>query len=117
MRLSPLFHWAPTDRRAAIRSEGLRPFSDPTVCTGAHRYPYVSLSTTPSCAWGLSGDMDWVSEIESWDLWQVQLPERAETHVRALWGDVIEEVKVYTAIPADCLWLIGTREPVTAEAV
>lgn len=62
-------------------------------------------------AWSLSGGMDWVSEIEDWDLWEVRIPAHAETHVRPLWGDEIEEVKVYTPIPADCLWWVGQRSP------
>lgn len=115
MRLGRLFHWSPTDRRDEILRDGLRLFSVPTVCTGDHRYPSISLSPSPSQGWGLSGDMPQVSEIEWWDLWEVALPERAETHVRPFWGDEIDELKVYTSIPADRLWLVGWRGPAVAK--
>lgn len=60
-------------------------------------------------AWGLSGNMEWVSEIEEWDLWQVYLPDKAEVHVRPTFGSIIEEVKVYTVIPPDMLWFCGQK--------
>lgn len=60
-------------------------------------------------AWSLSGNMDWLADVEEWDLWQVHLPDKAETHVRPMWGNIIEEIKVYTVIPSDCLWYVGTR--------
>lgn len=110
MRLEPLFHWSPATRRDKIRVEGLRPYSPPTVSSGDLAYPYISLGLTPSAAWGLSGDMEWVSEIDIWDLWQVQLPEKAETHIRPVWGSIIEEVKIHSAIPADHIWWVGSRE-------
>lgn len=115
MRLGPLYHWSPVERRKAIRVEGLRPYSEPTVSTGPERYPSISLSPTPSMAWGLSGDMGWATEIEDWDLWQVNLPDGAETHIRPFWGDKIEEIKVHTPIPANHLWHVGTRTVPFAE--
>jgi hypothetical protein len=118
VRLSPLFHWSPADRRAAIRNEGLRLHAPATVCSDPSlTTPYICLSPRPSMAWGLSGAMDWVSsEIEEWDLWEVRLPDHAETHVRPLWGDEIEEVKVYTPIPADLLWWVGMRRGTVFES-
>ena len=110
MRLEPLFHWSPTERRKEIRAGGLKPWQPATVTSSRdHVQPYVSLSPTPSMAWGLSGDMEWVSEIEQWDLWQVYLPDKAEVHVRPTWGSIIEEVKVYTVIPPDMLWFCGQK--------
>jgi hypothetical protein len=118
VKLAPLYHWSPVGRRATIRNEGLRLHARPTVVSDKTlSQPYISLSPRPSMAWGLSGNLDWVSEIEDWDLWEVRLPEKAETHVRPMWGDEIEEIQVYTAIPADCVWWVGMRTPKFAEAV
>jgi hypothetical protein len=63
-------------------------------------------------AWGLSGDF--VSDreqdpIEDWDLWEVRPPDGAEIHVRSFWWPRLEEIKVYTSIPPDRLWLAGSR--------
>jgi hypothetical protein len=53
--------------------------------------------------------MEWVSEIEDWDLWQVQLTDKAEVHIRPTFGRVLEEVKVKSAIPPDHIWLVASR--------
>lgn len=60
--------------------------------------------------------MDWVSEIEKWDLWQVVLDEKDEIHYRSTFGNRLEEIKVYTAIPADRVWYVGTRVPPEARS-
>lgn len=115
-RFQFLFHWSPSERRVSIRENGLRPFSSPVVSTGDVRYPYISLSPSPSAAWSLSGAMEWCSEIEQWDCWQVGIPEEAEVHVRPNFGPIIEEVKIYSPIPPDMVWYVGTREIPAAEA-
>ncbi len=77
------------------------------------RWPYICLSPHPSQAWVLSVDAANSSKedpIEEWDLWQVTLPDNAEVHVRPFWGRRIEEFKVYTSIPADCVWFCGQRD-------
>lgn len=117
MKLDPLYHWSPVERRKEIRAHGLQPYKRTSVSSDGVVYPYICLSPTASMAWGLSGDMDWVSEIEDWDLWQVEIPKNAEVHVRSTWGSTIEEVKVYTPIPANFLWLVGTRTVPFAEEV
>jgi len=71
--------------------------------------PYLSFSPTPSCAWSLSGAMEWVSEIDRWDLWQVRIEEGDEVGIRPEFGPVVQEIKVYSAIPADRLWHVGER--------
>jgi hypothetical protein len=106
--LPALYHWAPRDRRESIRSEGLKPYSPPTVCTGEHVSPYLSLSPDPARAWHLSGAMDW-HECEEWDLWQVRLAEHDDVHIRPDFGPEIQEVKLYNPIPADRLWFVGER--------
>jgi len=111
--VSVLYHWAPTVKREQIALEGLKPFQPPTVHSQDMRAPYICLGPSPSAAWALSGDMGWVSEIEEWDLWQVVLPAdgTTEVHVRPFFGNHVEEIKVYTPLAPNCLWLVGTREP------
>lgn len=114
MLLPALFHWSPSDRREQILREGLRPYAPSVVHSDALRYPYVCLSPTPSLGWSLSGDMDWVSEVDSWDLWQVRLADGDEVSVRGDFGPVIHEVRVRNAIPADRVWWVATRQPFVA---
>lgn len=110
MQLDALYHWSPTDRFAGIYRDGLRPHSPATVCHG-NTLPYICLSPSPSAAWGLSGGMDWVSEIDEWDLWMVRLADGDQVCIRAEFGPKIEEVKVYGPIPADRLWWVARRVP------
>lgn len=116
MRLDPLYHWAPMDRRRGILTGGLVPYSHPVGHLGhveEHRlaYPYVCLGTTPSCAWGLSGGSraGLVDEYDGWDLWQVRLSKRADVEVVPMWGWEVQEVRVRTAITADSVWFVATR--------
>ncbi len=110
--LDVLYHWSPSDRRVDILKKGLRVYSKKTVVSYG-RSPYICLATRPSLAWGLSADARAGSKqedpIEEWDLWEVRLPESAEVHVREFWWPKIEELKVYTSIPPECLWFIGQR--------
>lgn len=121
MLLPALFHWSPADRRAAIRAEGLRPYAPANISTQlddddrALAWPYLCFSPTPSSAWGLSGDMEWASEIDAWDLWQVRLAEGDEVHYRGDFGPVLREIRVYGAIPADRVWYVATRTCPVAE--
>lgn len=108
MRLPVLYHWSPTDRRKMIRSDGLKPFQSPTVCTGEHVSPYLSLSPDPALGWNISGAMDW-HECDDWDLWQVRLAEHDDVRISPHFGPVIEEIKLYNPIPADRLWFVGQR--------
>ena len=109
MILPALYHWSPATRRRAIHATGLLPYSESAVASNTQ--PYTSLSPSPSSAWGLSGDMEWMGEEDEWDLWQVRLVEGDEVHIRPDFGPVIREVKVYTPIPADRVWWVGTRAP------
>lgn len=124
--IGPVYHWSPTSRRREIRQNGLRPFSEPVVSAGgdpedpdveAHCWPYLCFGCDPAMAWGYSGDMGYVSEIEEWDLWQVRLEEGDEIHYRAEFGPRIIEVRCATPIPADRCWLVGSREPASAEPI
>jgi hypothetical protein len=98
--------------RVDILREGLKVYSEPCTMSSG-RWPYICLSPHPSQAWALSVDAYNSSrdeEIEEWDCWQVTVPDNAEVHVRPFWGRRIEEIKLYTSIPADHVWFIGTRD-------
>lgn len=107
MLLTPLYHWAPATRYESIREHGLRPGQPPTVASG--QLTYLCLGPDPKLAWAISGAMDFVNEIEHWDLWQVHLVSGDELHVRSEFGPVIQEVKLRGCIPPDRLWWIGRR--------
>lgn len=110
MRLDPLFHWSPRDRRQQILAEGLRPYAAPVCHHGRDlRWPYVCLAATPSAGWSLSGMAHPGGDEIAWDLWQVRLDRHDEVHVRETWGPDVEEVRVRSAIPADRVWLVGER--------
>jgi hypothetical protein len=114
MILPTLFHWSPLERREQIRVEGLKPYS-PTAVTSdpalewAHGFGCICLGPSPARAWSLSGDMQHVSEIEQWDLWEVVLAATDEVRVRGEFGPEIKEVRVFNPIPADRLWWVATR--------
>src|SRR4051794_28120131 len=107
--LGSVFHWSPAARRDAILREGLRVFSSPVTHSGVESYPYLCFSPTPSGAWSLSGDMEWTSDHEEWDLWQVRLSDDDEVHIRAEYGPHICEIRTRNSIPADRVWYVGTR--------
>lgn len=108
-RLGALYHWSPADRRPSILKHGLVPGSTTTLC--GSEIGYVCLGSTPRGGWLLSGDMEWASEIEDWDLWQVTLVDGDEVRIRPDWGPNIVEVKVHNTIPPDRVWWVGTRQP------
>lgn len=121
MTLETLFHWSPHDRFHAISMHGLAPYTPPRIetineelGTKVAGWPYICLGTTPSSAWSLSGDMDEETEVDGWDLWQVNLVDTDEVHVRSEWGPVIHEVRVHNAIGADRIWWVATRTPPSA---
>jgi len=105
--LPALYHWSPVDRFEQIRREGLRPHAQPAVASIS--LCYVCLSPTPSAAWGLSGDMPYMSEVDEWDLWQVRLAKGDEVHIRPNFGPEIEEIKVHGPIPPDRVWWVARR--------
>lgn len=114
LTLPTLYHWSPTGRREAIRVDGLKPYSPPSVTSPmdnvwAMGFGCICLGTTPARAWSLSGDMQHTSEIEEWDLWQAELTESDEVHIRAEFGPRIKEVRVMNPIPGDRLWWVGER--------
>lgn len=109
MILPALYHWSPTTRREDIRREGLRPYAAAVRTAFTPRAPYICFSPTPSRAWGFSGDMADDTDEESWDLWQVRLGDGDEVHVRPFFGNVLEEIRIFTPIPADRCWYVATR--------
>ena len=106
MILHPLFHWSPTERRAAINRRGLRLRQRPVVHT--FRMDYLCASTSPSQAWMLSAGA-FGERGQDWDCWQLTLDHADEVHIREFWGNRIEEVRIYNPVPKSRLWLIGNR--------
>jgi hypothetical protein len=114
LHIDTLFHWSPAERREDILKTGLQVYSPSVVHSGEYRWPYICLGTTPSSAWGLSGDMEWASEIEQWDLWQVRIEEGDEITIRGDFCPVIREVRVRNSLPPDRVWFVATRKPLVA---
>lgn len=122
MDLPALFHWSPSANRLDIQNNGLQLYS-PSLCqvwdpaTGEDvqvRWPYICLGTDPRLAWSLSGDMDWASEIEEWDLWLVELRARDDIQIRSDLGPSVKEVRSFNTLPPDRLWWVGQRTPPVA---
>lgn len=112
MLLGPLYHWSPSDRFGSIMSHGLIIGSKPAVCSTAVQQ--ISFGFDPQSAWRLSGAMQWTSEIEKWDLWQVTIGEKDECRVRSEFGPLLWEVKVCNDIPAERVWFVGRRDQIAA---
>lgn len=107
MLLPALYHWSPAERYQDINTGGLVAGSRETVASSALQT--VCLGTDPQAAWSLSGAMDWCSEIDEWDLWQVQLADTDEVTLRAEFGPQICEVKIRNSVPRDRIWFVGRR--------
>jgi hypothetical protein len=98
-----LYHWSPTRNRRQIEKYGLRIHR--LSRGGLWRPPFISLSNSPSWAWGSSADLR--EEEGEWDLWMV-------------WSDDLEgyeklpgfpcEYRIYHRIKQRYLWRVGTRE-------
>ena len=110
MRIGPLYHWSPRDRKKQIIRHGLRPSQRVTTNSGeeGYRAAHVCLSPSPAVAWSLSGGTGWTG-IEQWDLWQVELGQMDMVDVQQSWGGNITEVRVRNRIPKSRLWWVGER--------
>jgi hypothetical protein len=111
MRLDHLYHWSPATNRELIRAEGLKPYSPSRDGDGLA--PYICLSPRVSWGWVLSGGssaLDDESSETPWDVWEVEVRDGDDIRYRRDLTPEIQEVKVYTPLPADRLWLVGTRE-------
>lgn len=112
-----LFHWALSSRRVDIARDGLKVYSEPVQSGGVNPtngneiagWPYLCFSPRPSRAWSLSGDMHGDDGELDWDLWEVKIPPEAHVRLRDQWGPEIVEVRVYTSIPPEYMWLVGQR--------
>jgi hypothetical protein len=109
-----LYHWAPSPRRLDIIRDGLKPYMAPTMHVGdgsSERSPYLCFGPSPSAAWSLSGSLD-DPVYETWDLFQVRLPEGADVRPLPYFeGRNTPEIRTYSAIPADHLWYVASRGP------
>jgi len=117
LNLPALYHWSPKSRRETIRLNGLCPYQAPAVSTEsaynedwAHGFGCICFAVDPAQAWRLSGDLDHVSEIEDWDLWQLpMILDTDEVRIRAEFGPAIKEVRLFNPVAADRLWWVGER--------
>lgn len=101
-----LFHWSPMDRRKQILRYGLRPYCRSTTNV-QWKAPYVSFATSPSLAWGLSGDLR--PDIDSWDLWQTWA-DRVSSYEELSFNETTEaEVRIYERIFKRDIWYVATR--------
>lgn len=107
MLLTPLYHWSPADRYASIARHGLLTGQASTVASGS--LTYLCFAPTPQAAWKISGAMDWVDEIDHWDLWMAHIGPSDEVTVRGNYGPALEEVNIRGHIPPDRLWWCGRR--------
>lgn len=121
--LGPLYHWSPIERRAGIRTRGLRPRTYSVVCDHPvppevrghfvkdhelERVKAVCLGTSPALAWALSGV--WTAQPgDVWDLWEVNLDDDDEVHVYPVRGRQLAEVRVLTPLPRSRVWHVGSR--------
>lgn len=105
--IGPLYHWAPANRHDAIKRDGLVAGKGKTVSSYGERQ--ICLGTNPAGAWRLSGAMEWVDQVDEWDCWQVALAENDAVHIRPVYGDRIEEIRVDGPIPPDRIWHVGRR--------
>ncbi len=116
MNLPPLYHWTPRSRREGIREHGLAPYKPPTLVTDdaaaewAHGFGCICFGFDAARAWSLSGDMQHVSEIEEWDLWQLgKVIETDEVRIRAEFGPEMMEVRLFNPVAADRLFWVASR--------
>lgn len=107
VHLGTLYHWSPKENRESILKRGLEIMSHPT-CHG-QKFNYLCFGTSPSAAWGLSGDFYDIEEFETWDLWQVQLGKDDSVHMVPTWGPFAQEIRTHNSIPPDRVWWVGER--------
>ncbi len=108
MNLQLLYHWSPADRFDSINRYGLIAGSPITVASSA--LETICLGPDPRTAWSISGAMDWVSEVDEWDLWLVALADTDNVHIRPEFGARINEIKVRNSIPRERIWHAGRRK-------
>lgn len=115
--IPPIYHWSPRSRLGSIRRRGLVPGCAPTIGTISTVHDEVHVlcfSTDPWYAWRLSGDMGWVPEGTTWDLWQTEVASTDAVHIRAEYGPRIMEVRIANRIPKSRLHWIAERSTLRA---
>ena len=111
MKLFPLYHWSPTERRKSIIRHGLKVRKPHVVHSkGEWQAEYLCFSKSPSHAWGLSGGMghDWHG-VEEWDLWMVwsnrlDRPQKLYPETSGL-----SEYRIRHDVPKRDIWYVGSR--------
>lgn len=115
--IGPIYHWSPRDRLPRIKRLGLMPgMRSPRLSQDVPedadiqgwwqwRAPYVCFSTTPATAWNYA----LVIRGVTYDLWEAYLKPSDEVYVMPMWGDAIQEVRVYNRILKSRLNFVGER--------
>ncbi|MGB3205211.1 MAG: hypothetical protein WBB28_09500 [Crinalium sp.] len=100
-----LYHWSPSYNRDSIFKDGLKVATKPTINTKSQSC--ISCSLDPKTAWKLSADL---TEIASWDLYQITLSSMDEVHIQPCWSGNIQEVRVKNSVAPHQLFFVGTKE-------
>lgn len=116
MNIGPLYHWSPATNRESILRDGLKVYSAPVVHSSGS-FPYLCFGPSPRGAWSLSGKMEWVQEVEQWDLWEIQVSPYDEVRVLPFQGQSAEEIRFYNSVPPNRCWLVATRSELCAIGV
>jgi len=115
--IGPVYHWSPRNRLARIKHLGLAPGmpssrapKEPSEDADVRdswkwRAPYICFSTTPATAWNYA----LVTRGVTYDLWEVYLESGDEVVVLPMWGDRIQEVRVFNRILKSRLHFVGER--------
>lgn len=113
MYVDVLYHWSPRERYDRILRMGLLPRQDP-ACSSIHeddpewRQPAVCLSSAPSTAWVLSGNI-YGEPGQTWDLWQIRVASTDAVHTVPSFGPLIEEFRIANRIPKSRCWWVAER--------
>lgn len=122
--LPALFHWSPAANRNRIKRRGLKPTTETAVWVRpfhpgdkvGHFHEdlpdqplrTVCLGTSPATAWAYSGAIS-AERGETWDLYEVTLHDDDETHLRPMYGNKLDEVRVANRIPKSRVWYVASR--------
>jgi hypothetical protein len=104
--IHPAFHWSPSGRRRAIKTQGL--VLNKLVRCNTEPMAKICLALSPSYAWGLSAAV-FGRRGEHWDCWQVVISNEDEVEILPFHGNRPGEIRILNHIPKDRVWLVGSR--------
>lgn len=103
----PLYHWAPTKRRASIKRSGLKIGRKHVAHSPGWRATYLCFSDSPAYAWALSGELLPPAGWDLWMVWSINVPDLCyrSDHINQLPA----EYRTTHCVPAKHLWRVGSR--------